>query len=256
GVWVVEIRGYTDHQDGQRFLRDALVKNLQRTDAFAKDEKKIGKYLVDVHDPVKGRISHAFIYSYNWSVDNAPPNTFQFINESYLDKIIGGQSAGTPGMDMKGRYEGTIGGGGGTGGADPSGGGAAAAAPESLGPPWTGLGGPRGSAGPGSGLGGTMMGGGGPSPGMYGSGNYRPPGGTSAGGAAPPGLSDGSSGGSAPSGAASTGRRRWEFSLMLIWREPIPSGSGTQKDASDTTSGTNMYGGSGSGMGPPPNPGR
>ena len=63
--WVVEIRGYTDHKDGVRLpRRTLLLKNLQNMDQFAaaKDDKKIGKYIVGVADPVKGKVSHAFIY--------------------------------------------------------------------------------------------------------------------------------------------------------------------------------------------------
>ena len=62
--WVIEIRGYTDHHKGTQFIKDSLIKNLQNMDRFeaAKDDKKIGKYIVGVADPVKGKVSHAFIY--------------------------------------------------------------------------------------------------------------------------------------------------------------------------------------------------
>ena len=68
--WVVEIRGYTDYRGGSLFLKNALVRNLQNMDQFAtaKDEKKIGKYIVGVPDPVKGKVSHAFLYKW-WQVD-------------------------------------------------------------------------------------------------------------------------------------------------------------------------------------------
>ncbi|MBP3958031.1 hypothetical protein J8F10_22475 [Gemmata sp. G18] len=63
GAWVVEIRGYTDHKGGRRFIEQSLLRNLQRTDTFAKDDAKVGRYIVGVPDPVKGKVSHPFVYT-------------------------------------------------------------------------------------------------------------------------------------------------------------------------------------------------
>jgi type IV pilus assembly protein PilM len=233
GVWVVEIRGYTDHADGPQFLEKALVGNLKRFDEFAKEDKKVGKYLRDVPDPVKGRVSHAFIYSYTWSVDNAQPNTFRHIHESYLDRILaspgGVPSTSTTGGPNQQNYASTIPGG--TGGGEGGGGAAAATA---RGPAWSPLlarGGTTTSGGDGGRDGR-------PPAGLSGAGTGAA--GGSGGGSATPaagvgGMGDGGTTGGT-GGAATTGRRRFEFSLMLIWREPIPSGSGDPKQpGSDTT---------------------
>jgi len=215
--WVVEIRGYTDHHKGTQFIKDSLIKNLQNMDRFeaAKDDKKIGKYIVGVADPVKGKVSHAFIYKV-W-MGKAQPNTFEYITDSTLDKILGGSSASMnpfggssapPGGDQFGT---------GTGsnlGAPTTG----TTTTASLAPAWTGL---TGAATSGSNL---MGSGGGP----------RPSGGMSAGGltmsvgklsggsgVGPPGL-PGTVGGASKETFSKDDRRRFEFVVMLVWREPVP----------------------------------
>ena len=62
--WVVEIRGYTDHKAARSSSRTLCSRTCRTIDRFeaAKDDKKIGKYIVGVADPVKGKVSHAFIY--------------------------------------------------------------------------------------------------------------------------------------------------------------------------------------------------
>lgn len=101
--WVIEIRGFTDHKEGATFVRQALLHNLQRSDTFAQqtdasvkeDGKggKVGKYInAGVADPVKGRISHAFIYRVFAPTD---PQTFTHINRgSYLESILGAAGGG------------------------------------------------------------------------------------------------------------------------------------------------------------------
>jgi type IV pilus assembly protein PilM len=73
GGWILEIRGYTFHNDGTNFIRRTLVKNLQRFDKFAektdpsadpKDPKKnkVASLLgAEVVDPAKARVSHVFL---------------------------------------------------------------------------------------------------------------------------------------------------------------------------------------------------
>ncbi len=196
GVWAVEIRGYTDHKDAPDFLKKALLKNLQRFDNFAKGEDKVGKFIVGVQDPVKGKVSHAFIYNW-WKVDDALPNSFTYINGSYLDKLFtdraGGGANGPGGFRPIGPVGPPVG--------APEGG---AAAPAPLGPAWTGL----TTTTSGTGVGG-------------------PVGGVGPGGIAPPvvgGTGDKKDG---------VERRRYEFVVMFIWREPIPSGSGLEAAPAD-----------------------
>jgi type IV pilus assembly protein PilM len=182
-AWVVEIRGFTDYDD-ITFVKKALLKNFQKLDTFAKDDKKVGQYITGVPDPVKGKVSHVFIY-HVWDVPNPQPNAFVNINRSYLDRLVGGAS------DRSGGPGGPFGGGsfkpGGTPGGQPGGGdgtegGTGAASGGALGPAWTGLGHTTFAA-------------------------------------------------SGQSGGVTTGskdeRRRYEFVVMLVWREPTPSGGGT-----------------------------
>jgi type IV pilus assembly protein PilM len=218
GAWVVEIRGYTDYKDGQLFLQKALLRNLQKFDSFAKEPGKVGEFIVGVQDPVKGRVSHAFIYSYGWKVDDAQPNSFVFINQSQLDGLLGG--GGGPGGFGKLGSMGMPQGSSGPGQPDPSSG---TAPTGPIAPAWTGL--TSSSLNGASSAGGAGPGGAGP-PSLGGSA-------VGALGTAPGTPSSGSS------GKKETGeeRRRWEFTVMLIWREPIPSGSGTPAPPEAATTG-------------------
>jgi type IV pilus assembly protein PilM len=207
--WVVEIRGYTDHKDGPQFLKLALMKNLQKFDAFAKDDAKIGRYITGAQDPVKGKVSHSFIYKW-WKVDDAQPNSFMWINQSYLDQLLakgkssqGGGPAGfnTGGPGAPGGLPGKppVGGGGPLGSPQPGGvgGNDAPAGPVELGPSWFGL-----DEEAASGVGGN-----------------RPP------GANGPVVGPGVTVAGGQPAAATTGkdgRRRYEFVIMLVWREPVP----------------------------------
>jgi type IV pilus assembly protein PilM len=217
GAWVVEIRGYTDFEKGQQLFRDALVKNLQRSDDFVKGDKKIDKLLAGVPDPVKGKISHVFMYSYKWMDPNGQGSAFKFINQSSLDKVLGGNaSAQTTGVPTMAGMPAS--------GSDPMGmgSGAAAATPAaSLSAPWKPVTGATSS----------------------GTGMYGTPGTTFPSSSVPPGMGGMSEipgmvpmpGTTTVADAGGSARRRWEFSVMLIWREPIPSGSGTPKEAGADT---------------------
>jgi len=218
GAWVVEIRGYTDHQNAPAFLRDALLKNLQKFDKFAsqndikvrnekgevriKSEDKVGQFIVGVQDPVKGKVSHAFIYNW-WKVDDALPNSFTYIPVSYLDKLLDerkGGAGGPGGFGLGGPPIGQPAQPPGPGGLDA---GAGATAPAAIAPAWKPLI-PLGSGG-GVAAGGAGGPGGGPPIPISGTG---------------PGVGTGDK----KEGAE---RRRYEFVVMFIWREPVPSGSGT-----------------------------
>ncbi|MFO0798165.1 MAG: type IV pilus assembly protein PilM [Gemmataceae bacterium] len=228
GGWVVEIRGWTDYGPGtpgaEPFIRDGLIANLQKMSTTWAErnggDKKAGKYIPGLEaDPVKGKVSHAFIY-HVWPVENPSPNVMVFVNRSYLDAHAGGLSggaAGAPGnpSSSSGPPPGMVG---------PSGPGsssssvsAEAASAPPAGPPWSPVG-PGGqasaqSAGPGSSSGGPR--GGAPESGTL----------------APPTASVGSSSSSVSSGVTlpplpalieGTTRKRFEFVVMFVWREPVP----------------------------------
>jgi hypothetical protein len=229
--WVVEIRGYTDHKEGQRFIRNALLKNLQKFDTFAKGEDKVGRYIVGVQDPIKGKVSHAFTYKV-WMVDDAQSNTFVNINQSFLDRLLSSAGGGSQGSGSGAgpKVVSGMGGAGGAGGptaAGPMGAGSAGGAggagggggeaPTALGPAWSGLaagGGAEGAGGFG-GPGGKGPGG----PANFGSAMGGP--GLGRGPGAPPAIPAGN--GDASKGTSKEERRRFEFVVMLIWREPVPS---------------------------------
>jgi len=212
--WVVEIRGFTDHRDGPQFIKRALLTNLQNMDKFAtaKDENKIAKYIVGVPDPVKGKVSHAFLFKW-WQVDSASANTFYNINDSKLDLFLpsdGGGSGGSRrsggpsmGTSMPSRPDAGLGQGS-SGLGDPA---AAAASTSAIGPAWSGLTSTVSAGGIGGYGGGT------------GGGAMQPA------GIAPPTVSapkqPGIFGG-AKEVAGKDDRRRFEFVVMLIWREPVP----------------------------------
>jgi hypothetical protein len=212
-AWVIEIRGYTDHKDGAQFVKQALLKNLRDFDRFAKDEKKIGRdFIVGVQDPVKGKVSHAFVYKV-WPVENPQPNSFVYINQSYLDGLMGGGS-GAPGGPPGG-----FGGKGFPGGQGPMGPmgpmgptDAAPAGPTTLGPAWSGL--------SSSSLSGSSA--------TDGLGGFKPPG---AFGSGPPFPGPPTSGGPGTAGFPPLGKDpkegrhydRYEFVVMFVWHEPVPS---------------------------------
>jgi hypothetical protein len=187
-------------------------------DRFAsKDEKKIGKYIVGIADPVKGKVSHAFIYK-TWMVPGAQANTFTYINDSKLDSIIGGGSGNSSSGNLSRSYGSfSSGGKGGSSlGEQPqqSDSGAAPAGP--LGPAWSPLNaatsGAASGGSPRPGGGGPSVGGGGP---LAGGGSVAPP-------SVPPATTGGAAMGPGKDGGKAE-RRRYEFVVMVIWREPVPS---------------------------------
>ncbi len=243
GGWIVEIRGYTDHRDGETFIRDALIKNLQRVNdpgtgfADATDKKdtqgssKIPRYIPGVSDPVKDRVSHAFIYNV-WPYSNYQQNVFQFINQSYLDGLAGGLAGGASGgggMGGLGGRSGLLSGGisGGPGGSSGPGGSTPPPAAAAAGPAWTPLTATSATSA-GGGFGGSSK------PGLS-AGGFSPP--PLAGPGSPGGTAPGSAG-AAPATSAPDGtvRRRHEFVVMFVWREPIPVVPQTDAGAPSTPS--------------------
>jgi type IV pilus assembly protein PilM len=212
--WVVEIRGYTDHEGGIQFLKRSLLKNLQNMDKFAKDDKKIGKYIVGVVDPVKGKVSHAFLYK-AWQVENALPNSFKWISDSPLERLVQPGTGG--GSGSLGGSPSTI-----PMGMGPMGmGGTTAAAPAApLGPAWTPLGASTTGAG------------------GYGSGGFMPPGSETPGSTPSSTMPYPGSGAGPKETAGKDGRRRYEFVVMLVWREPVPKIEANPDAATLTAPGT------------------
>jgi len=217
--WVVEIRGYTDHDKGRTFINQALLRNLQRIETFAKDDQKVGRYIIGVKDPVgkddagKPRISHAFVYNVFRPNPDPQVGLLNIGSGSYLDSIVDAGSnangpAGQPGFAPGGKPTGSPG--------------PVSGPPVGMGPPGSPGMGPPGSPGmgpPGS-----------PGPGNTGASDASAP--------APlapkwTGLSQLKIGGPAPAAEVpppkndNSTRRRCEFVVMLVWREPLPSGTPT-----------------------------
>ena len=255
--WVFELNGYTFHDRATEFLVQGVIRNFQKANLYAEKTavtfdpttarpvEKVARFVSGIPDPVKGNISHVFLL-FSRPVDNPQPNQYAYIQQqNYIDQLMpaaaagegGGESGGPPGgppgmASMMGMKAGGLSGAGGAaGGWVPltSAGGGSAAGPGMGG----GEGGPRGPG---------MMGG---APGMMGG----PPGMMSglpsmpgmAGGMMPgvssPGAPTGEGGmagkfggGPAPTGggAGAAGvqtrekKRRTEFVLCFIWKEPAP----------------------------------
>jgi type IV pilus assembly protein PilM len=251
GGWIVEIRGFTEHEAGPQFIKWGLVRNLQEIDKFARDETKISRYVVGGKDPVKGKVSHVFVYKV-WTVNNAPPHTLVHVNQSYLEGILGsgrggassgpGGPPGAIGMAMGAPPDGAPGDTLSAYGSMMGGPGAATNAPaDELAPRWTPLKASRAATNlPGlpGGYSGSMAPPGTTNPddvGAPGSGGLSlpPPPGTSGSAIGPPGPgpglgtpgpAGGAAGASSPITSSSTtgGRTRHEFVVMLVWREPVP----------------------------------
>ena len=251
GGWIVEIRGYTEHEAGPQFIKLGLVRNLQKIDVFAQDDTKISRYITGGKDPVKGKVSHAFVYKV-WTINNATSHLPVYIQQSYLEAVLSGSgrgssdgTSGPPGGMAMGAPAGAPGDTAGAYGSMMMGGGSMASANE-LAPSWRPLKGGRaagvaGMAGyggsgsmipPGSGSPDDATGEGGtggislPNPPIGtggGIGLPPPPVGTGGGGAAggilPPGSTPGAN---QPASAGGTGRTRHEFVVMFVWREPVP----------------------------------
>ena len=235
GAWIVEIRGYTYNSDATNFLRKCLVGNLKRSEHFAKTtdptDKKVAQSLQaeSLADPVKGRISHAFLalaYKKDLKRDpastgtpgagNATAGNFQYIPKSQLDLLLSPKgSAGEPGAG------GPLGGSPmAPGGESPPGTEGPAAAAK-----WISLLGSS-TANNANFFAGGFEGG---SPGAAGSGMMPPMGPTGGplgpmGPMGPGGLgpTSGSGVGAAPSTGART-KYPTEFIVYMIWREPTPT---------------------------------
>ncbi len=118
--WVIELRGFTWHTEGEAFIKDCLLENLRRDVGRSQsvDPEK---------DPVVGDVSHFFVFR----VDEDPrpqERVFRYINQPLLDSLIFGGGGGMMGGMMGGMGGmpgvGSMSPGGGFGGSPPAFGGA------------------------------------------------------------------------------------------------------------------------------------
>lgn len=129
--WVVEVRGYTYHHQGRRFISDTFVENLRRlrakpdpsTEAAAAAPAEGGEKPTTPEDPVVGKVSHVVLFKHfrNPNPDSSLALAGQTVVPSLLTATASGGTGGPPGdmAAMMGMY------GGGEGGAtgSPDGGG-------------------------------------------------------------------------------------------------------------------------------------
>ena len=237
--WVVEVRGYTYHKDGFKFVTKAVVENLARlplkdgvipapdlsakpaasatSPTAAKDaaSPSTASTAAASADPITDRVSHVVLYDFK-TVENPDPTQFEIIGSRVLDQLIGGGAAGAaPGAMSGGGAAGGL-----TGKFGAGGGGAGARAG---GGPWSPL------------TNGTLGGGGGNRSGMNTAGPGTAPGGVKMGGRQGGNVSE-EGGGGIPGGAKSVVRpggdvavvkkgshTRTEFIVLFVWKEPTPS---------------------------------
>jgi len=242
--WVVELRGYTFHWNSSKFLTEAVLENMvsvgmrkaaaqaQALNPSAGGEAPLGEVSASTGPPDMGpvinRISHLTLFRY-WRSPNMNRNGFYMLDNSLLADLAkggGGGGAGKGGMGMGGMPSP-----GGGEGAPALGGGAAAGSERSS---WVSLLGARGAAG-GMGAGKSEGGPGMAGPGGMGRGGMMSPGGDGESGAPAAGPPTGEPGASAEEegsgdGGDSTGeiiqrgaRKRTEFVIFFVWKEPTPS---------------------------------
>jgi hypothetical protein len=225
GAWIIEVRAFTYHKS-PTFVRDCVIRNLQRIDTFIKDDKKVDEFLPGVDDPVKGAVSRAFVY-HQWAINvaddtsgGAPTN----LGVSYLDQLLVSSGSSSSGSGDGGGFTGPIGRGSAPPTSAPAGPGPGASGGADVGQlavPWIPL------IGSGSGGGGL----GGPAGSAFAAGGFSPRGGG-------PGLGAGVNVGPGPGPGAATPttpaptteagksgdqRRRTEFVIMFVWKEPLPT---------------------------------
>ena len=230
--WVVEVRGYTYFHPDERaqtnlFIRDTILKNIIDAGRVANEDEKKRLAL----DPIRGKISHAFIYDV---VEDKMPasGSLRFAGVTLLDQFVPapGSTPGASSTDAPSYDSGSgFGGKGGMGGGSAAGswrpvGLAAAANAAGAGGFGKGEGGPAGM----------MMGGGMGGPGMGGPALPGMPSAMGSSGgpiAMMPSTGGGEKGvGGIPGGVDTSAlpkglkvKPRYEFVLMFVWREPTPS---------------------------------
>jgi hypothetical protein len=104
--WIVEIRGYTNHELGtQGFVERCVLDNFVKLSKFAEQteidpvtkKSKVGNVIPGMPDPIKSNVRTPFLYL----VKEAPQlgnGVFKYINVNYADTLIGSaMAAGAPG---------------------------------------------------------------------------------------------------------------------------------------------------------------
>lgn len=101
GGFVFQISGFSSHDSGIEFLQRALVQNFKDSNKFAeatlrkvKDGNEVSMYLPGVADPVKGRVSHAFLLL-SKRIENPQPKVFLKITQDYITPLISQSAAAT-----------------------------------------------------------------------------------------------------------------------------------------------------------------
>ncbi len=90
--WIVEIRGYTHHKDGEFFVANTFLENLGNPAGVKNVLNK------DMKEKIKDRMSYLWI---NQEKDPRPePGRFKFINHSYLSQLLKGS-----GKEQKGESD-------------------------------------------------------------------------------------------------------------------------------------------------------
>jgi type IV pilus assembly protein PilM len=90
--WVVEIRGYTYHDDGPDFVINTLLENLAFPD-------KVGNKLPpDLEREIKAQVGFLVLHEIQ-TIKNPEPGVFQFIKAGNLPRLVGGGGGG--GKDVK-----------------------------------------------------------------------------------------------------------------------------------------------------------
>jgi type IV pilus assembly protein PilM len=87
--WVGEIRGFTQHQDKERFVLNTLVENLAVPTAAG------NKLSPEMEKDIQKQISHVFLYKFA-KIDNPEPGVLETIKTSYLREVLGGNAPGGP----------------------------------------------------------------------------------------------------------------------------------------------------------------
>ncbi len=230
--WLIEIRGYTEHEQGRDFIVDTFVENLADP-----NNAKI-KLSPELQNQIRNHVKCVFLYKSE--LDKEPAGAFKLIAGSKLPEVLGGVGAGgmagrggvMPGMTGKGfgATMGKPGAGGGAaaeGGTGKEGAGGGAEKPASKDrSSWHPLGEIASAALSGTGAGAA------PAMGPRNPGGLGQPAGTAGlkmPAAAPggPGVGAENTGRAQPAdGGTTTGRPhvpRTEFVILLVWEEPLPS---------------------------------
>jgi type IV pilus assembly protein PilM len=213
GGWVVALHGSTFQKEGRIFLADTLVYNLARlcNRTFAP-----GGEPAPGNDPLKDRVTHAFLYN-AFIIEDPKPGVHEKLATNYLKSLVmsGGGPGGVPAPPdqaagpSRDSWTPLVG-----LGITPAAGGGAAAMPAGVMPPAPAM--PAGPIPGGRGGGRAVPAEGRPEGGRGGMPQPGPVPTQPGGAPAVPGAAD-------PALAGQRSRPRYDFVVMFIWDEPTPS---------------------------------